>query len=98
MTDIDIKNNRRENRFEAAVDGGTALVEYRQGNGEIEFLHTEVPPQSGGKGVAQALVRKALQYARDERLQVIPSCEYVASFVKRHRDYDDILHPDYRGA
>ena len=95
MSDIKVKHNNSAKRFEAEVSGGTAMVEYELKGDEIRFLHTEVPPEASGKGVAQALVRDALKYARDKKLQVVPECSYVASFVKRNRDYDDILHPDY---
>jgi len=32
------------------------------------------------------LVRAALDFARTERLRVIPACSYVAAFVERHPD------------
>lgn len=95
MSDLNVKHNDAKNRFEADVNGGTALVEYTKKDGDITFTHTEVPEAAAGKGVAQALVRNALAYARENKLRVWPECSYVASFVKRHRDYDDILHPDY---
>lgn len=96
MSAIKVKHNPGENRFEADVDGGTAIVEYGVRGEEITFTHTEVPKEAAGQGVAQALVRDALEYARDKKLTVIPECEYVATFVKRNSDYEDLLHPDYR--
>ena len=95
MSDIDVKHNGPKNRFEADVAGGTAMVEYTKKGDEIRFTHTEVPEAAAGKGVAQALVRNALTYARENKLRVWPECSYVASFVKRNRDYDDVLHPEY---
>jgi predicted GNAT family acetyltransferase len=95
MSEIDVQHNGSQNRFEANVAGGTAMVEYTKKGSDITFTHTEVPEAAAGQGVAQALVRKALSYARDNKLRVWPECSYVASFVKRNRDYDDILHPDY---
>jgi len=37
-----------------------------------------------------------MSYARGANLRVIPQCAYVAAWLKRHREYDDILHPEYR--
>jgi uncharacterized protein len=93
---MNIRHNREEKQFEADVPGGTAVVAYTVKNGEITFHHTEVPREAAGQGVAQALVKDALQYARDQKLRVVPECEYVASYVKKHSEYDDIVHPDYR--
>jgi predicted GNAT family acetyltransferase len=95
MSDIKVTHNDSKKQFEADVAGGTALVAYEKKGDEIRFLHTEVPEQAAGKGVAQALVRNALDYAREKKLVVVPECSYVASFVKRNRNYDDIIHPDY---
>ena len=95
MSDVQVKHNASQNRFEAAVAGGTAMVEYSKKGDDITFTHTEVPEAAENKGVARTLVSNALAYARENNLRVWPECSYVASFVKRNRDYDDILHPDY---
>ena len=63
---------------------------------EITFTHTEVPKQAEGKGIAGRLVADAMAYARGANLRVIPQCAYVAAWLKRHHEYDDILHPEYR--
>jgi len=91
MSDLQVRHNRDEAQFEADVEGGLAVVAYNERDGEIIFHHTEVPVASEGKGVAQALVRTALQYARDQQLAVVAECAYVAAFVRKHREYDDIL-------
>ena len=97
MSELEVRHNRDDQQFEAEVAGGTALIAYSTGDdGTITFHHTEVPPEAEGKGVARTLAVHALQYARDNKLQVVPECAYVASYVKKHREYDDILHPDYR--
>lgn len=92
---MNIKHNREDQQFETEVAGGTAVVTYSRNDGEITFHHTEVPRAAAGQGVGQALVKTALQYARDEKLRVVPECEYVAAFVKKHREYDDIVDPEY---
>jgi predicted GNAT family acetyltransferase len=92
---INVKHNRDDQQFEAEVSGGTALISYNEDGGVITFLHTEVPVEAEGKGVARALVVDALEYARDNKLKVVPECEYVASYVKKHREYDDIVDPEY---
>lgn len=78
-------------RFETAVAGGTAVAEYRRDGGVITFTHTEVPPEAQGHGVADALARSALDYARTEGLRVVPSCPFFAAFIQRHREYVPLL-------
>ncbi|MCM2275341.1 MAG: N-acetyltransferase, partial [Candidatus Didemnitutus sp.] len=51
------------------------------------FTHTLVPPQLRGRGLAEALVRRALDDARAAGRKVVPACSYVDVFIQRHPDY-----------
>jgi predicted GNAT family acetyltransferase len=96
MSEFKVRQNENEERFESDVEGGVAYVEYIIDGDEITFTHTEVPKVAEGKGVAGKLVAGALVYARGAGLRVVPQCPYVAAWMKRHREYDDILHPEFR--
>jgi predicted GNAT family acetyltransferase len=96
MSEIEVRHNTDDDRFESDVDGGLAFVEYIIDGDEITFTHTEVPKEAEGKGIAGKLAAAAMAYARGARLRVIPQCDYIAAWLKRHREYDDILHPEYR--
>jgi hypothetical protein len=96
MSEFKVRQNESEERFESDVEGGVAYVEYIIDGDEITFTHTEVPKVAEGKGVAGKLVAGALVYARSAGLRVVPQCPYVAAWMKRHREYDDILHPEFR--
>lgn len=71
-------------RFEIRFGDHLAVAEYVRGYDEIVLHHTLVPPELRGRGLAEQLVRAALEFARAERLRVIPACSYVAAFVERH--------------
>lgn len=85
--DIVVRHNEAEHRFEADVDGQLSVADYTLHDGEITFTHTYTPPALRGRGIAEAIVRTALDYARREQLRVIPACSYVAIFVQRHPEY-----------
>lgn len=84
---INVQHNAAAHRFEATVDGHLCVAEYQQRSGELAFTHTFVPPELRGRGIAEQLVRTALDYARKEHFRVVPECSYVASFIRRHREY-----------
>jgi predicted GNAT family acetyltransferase len=50
-----------------------------------------VPVALRERGIASALTDYALRYARDENLRVIPSCPFVAAFVRRHPEHEPVL-------
>jgi len=44
-----------------------------------------------GNGVASRLVAKALRYALDHGLTVIPTCPFVSAFIRKHKEYAAVL-------
>ena len=93
-----VENNAAANRFEVKLAGAVAFADYKVLASGILFSHTEVPPALGGRGIAKALVRAGLKYARDNNLKVMPVCPFFAKYIAEHVEEQDILHPDYRTA
>jgi uncharacterized protein len=87
----DIIDNTGKRRFELAVDGHIAATYYNISDGVITFIHTEVPPELGGKGIGSKLIRGALDQVRADGLKVIPQCPFVKAFIEKHPDYQDLL-------
>ena len=84
-------NNPHGHRFEANVDGHVAVLNYKQDGRSIAFLHTEVPQEIAGRGVGSALAKAGLKYACEQSLQVIPKCEFVASYLGKHPEFAHLL-------
>lgn len=55
------------------------------------ILHTGVPPELGGRGIAAQLTEAALAAARENGWKVRPRCSYAAAYFKRHPEYNDLL-------
>jgi predicted GNAT family acetyltransferase len=82
-------------RYEARLDGELAgILEYHVEGDRIDLIHTEVLPVFEGKGVASALVRFALDDARQRGLGVIATCPYVRSYLRRHPEADIVVGRD----
>lgn len=88
---IEVRNNVSESRFEATVEGHLSVVDYVRQGETLVLPHTFVPTTLRGRGIAEKLVRAALDYARAEKLNVVPSCSYVAAFVQRHPEFKSLL-------
>lgn len=81
-----------ESRYEIRYDGARAgFAEYRLHGGVVAFIHTEISPQFGGRGLATELIRAALDSARTRSLQVEPFCPFVRRFIAKHPDYRDLV-------
>ncbi|HUG41502.1 MAG TPA: GNAT family N-acetyltransferase [Longimicrobiales bacterium] len=88
---VEVVNNERKSRFEAEVEGKVAVADYRRAGDRIEFTHTEVPEALRGKGVGEALAREGLEHARREALDVVPTCRFIAEYIDRHPEYQDLV-------
>ena len=86
-----VTHNAQAQRFEVWVDGHLGVCSYQQSGPVLVLHHTEVPVALQGRGVAAALVQAALAWAREQGLQVRPSCSYVAAYMRRHPETQDLL-------
>jgi hypothetical protein len=92
-----IRDNVEKDRFEVDLGDGTlAIAEYRLADGKIIFTHTEVPPEHEGKGIGSALIRFALDSARERGLQVVPICPFFAAYIRNHPEEQELLDPSSR--
>jgi uncharacterized protein len=89
--EIVVRHNAAESRFEAEVDGGMSVADYVLRNGEMVMTHTYTPPELRGRGIAEKMVRAALDYARAEKLRVVPACSYVDIYIQRHPEYRSLV-------
>jgi len=92
MSEVTVTKNADRRQFEIAVDGKHAgLVQYVEDGGQRIFIHTEVDDAFAGQGLAGTLVRQALDATRAECLRIAATCPYVAKFLTKNHDWDDIL-------
>ncbi|MFT3782905.1 MAG: GNAT family N-acetyltransferase [Nibricoccus sp.] len=93
MSHTPVHHNPSTSRFEVNMGGATALLEYVRAGGRVTFVHTFVPPEHRGQGIAEQIVRAALEWARGEQLKVVPQCSYTARFIERHPEFASLLAP-----
>ena len=83
----DVVDNTQMSRFELAVGGELAIMEYRIADGAIYFTHTETPPALEGRGIASRLAQSALGSAKARGLKIVPRCSFVAVYLQRHPEF-----------
>ena len=78
-------------RFELERDGHVAYLEYNLAGKILQLIHTEVPEELRGKGMASELAEAALQWARDHQVKVDVICPSVAGYLEKHPEYSSLL-------
>ncbi|WP_054958563.1 GNAT family N-acetyltransferase [Paenibacillus dakarensis] len=61
------------------------------GDNVISIDHTFVSPQLRGKGIAEQLIRKVIEYAREENLKINPTCSYAGYHFDKFPEDRDLL-------
>lgn len=92
---MEVRDNPAELRYEL-VDDGRVLgeIRYRRDPDRIVLVHTEVPPELEGRGLASRLVAGALEDIRARGLRVVPICPFVRSYLRDHPGFDDLVATD----
>ncbi len=86
-----ITHNAAKHQFEHHANGQVAVLVYLLRDGSIYLMHTEVPPSMGGTGVGKAMATAAFEYAKAEQLPVVVYCPFVAAYLKRHPELQELI-------
>jgi uncharacterized protein len=78
-------------RFEIERDGKVAYLEYSMTGNVLGLIHTEVPAELRGLGLAATLSETALQYAIKNGLKVDVICPSVFDYIAKHAEYSDLV-------
>ncbi|MEY8210182.1 GNAT family N-acetyltransferase [Corynebacterium sp. MNWGS58] len=87
-----ITDNSAESRFELTVDGKLAGFAAYKDNGKVrEFNHTVVYEEFQGKGLSKPLIKFSLDHARDNGLQIVPTCSAFEKYLQKNEEYQDLV-------
>ncbi|WP_432049832.1 GNAT family N-acetyltransferase [Verrucosispora sp. NA02020] len=92
---VNVKDVPEASRYEARVEGESTVAGFAQYIRTAElvaFVHTEVSRQCEGRGVGAALARAGLDEARAAGLLVLPTCPFIAGWIARHPEYQDLVY------
>lgn len=91
-------NDAARHRYQLLVAGEeVGFIDYDPvGADSILIKHTEVATAHEGKGYGSQLVRRALDDVRSQGKTVIPICPYALAYIRKHREYVDLVREDMR--
>jgi uncharacterized protein len=91
-----------EIKFEQKATKGSFFIEENgQRLGEMTFSragddvliidHTEVSEALKGKGAGKQMVAAAVDYARKNKIKILPLCPFAKSVFDKVKEYQDVL-------
>ena len=89
---IETRHEPSRNRYELYEDGQlVSIAEYRVQGDQVVFHHTETIPARQGNGLAEQLVRVALDDQAPSGRRVVPACWFVAEFIDLNPEYRPLI-------
>lgn len=92
---LEVVNDTQASRFIARLNGEMAVLDYQFKTPVMIFTHIEVPRARRGAGLGGQVTRAALEEAREKGYKVVPLCPFVASYMRRHREFADLVPERY---
>ncbi len=94
VASLTLRNNAEENQYEMALFGSDiALITYARSGDILTLLHTEVPPDYKGQGIADKITHDVFEEAKARGWKIAPSCPYAAIYVRRHPELQSMVVP-----
>lgn len=79
-----VTHNETRGQFEIDLENKRAVLQYERSADKMRLLHTEVPVAYRGRGLANQLVRAALDYAHFHQLKIVAICPFVKAYLQKH--------------
>lgn len=90
--DMQVRENSDERRFERPIrDDVIAAAYYRDEDGKLTFIHTQVPFEFSGQGIATDLAHGAFGLLRKSGRKAVLKCEFMVRFANAHPEYADVV-------
>ena len=87
-----VRRDERLQRYLLEVGGEVlGFAAYEEREDRLVFTHTEVDPRLEGQGMGSRLARAALDDARQRGRRIVPECAFIAAYLCRHPDWNDLL-------
>ena len=92
-TEVKLEITDKKGDFYIEIDGKTEakMTFVFAGSDKIIIDHTEVNKGHNGKGFGQMMVAKAVDFAREKDLKIIPLCPFAKKVFDKTPAYNDVL-------
>ena len=86
-----VVDNSQTHRYEMWAEDQLCFIDYRRKDNVVNLLYAKVPAALAGRGHGAALVKGALQLIQQQHQCVIASCSLVATYIRRHPEFQSLL-------
>jgi len=90
-TELRVADAPLQLRYEGWLgDRLAGFIRYTVDDNVVTLVYTDVDPVFEGQGVGVGLVEGTLRDLRERGLRAEPVCPFVAAYMRRHPEWDDL--------
>ena len=91
--DIQLKDDGKKGQFIIETDGNVVaeMTYVWAGPDRIIIDHTLVDKSLQGKNVGKQLVHRAVLFAREKQIKILPLCPFASAIFAKTPEYKDVL-------
>lgn len=90
---IDLKEGHNKFYLGDNEDNIKAVVSYvNSGDNVIILDHTFVSKELRGQNIGAQLVKRVVDYARENSKKIVPQCWFAKDEFVAHKEYEDVLY------
>ena len=90
-----MEESEREGTFFIDLGRKRAVLNFRKTGNDVYAIHTYIPPEFRGRGIAANLVEALIEYCRKRGMKIYPACSYVSAYFEKRAELGDILSDSY---
>jgi predicted GNAT family acetyltransferase len=87
----EVINDIQGSRFLLDVKGKEVYVLYAEDKETLDLYSTYTPSKLRGQGLSEKVVFAAVEYSKQKKLKVVPSCWYVRKFIEKHTEFQSMI-------
>jgi predicted GNAT family acetyltransferase len=93
MSEVQLEINDKNGFFYIDIEGNqeAKMTFVFAGDDKIIIDHTEVNPGNEGKGFGKKMVTKAVEWARENNIKIVPLCPFAKSVFDKVPEFRDVL-------
>lgn len=92
MENLQIKKGNSSFFIGESEKNNKAIISYvADESGKITVDHTVVSDELKGQKIGSKLVKRIVEFAREENLKIVPVCSYAKKVIENTEEYRDVL-------
>jgi len=91
MNQLVINDNSFLRQFETKVDGHLAKIEYSSQERKVFLTKLVIPEEITADGFKEEFIKSVLHHIQDQNLRVVPTSPQIAGFLRKNRQYKEML-------